>query len=218
MTATAARHQAHGILSKPPYTKTPSRPGLVSRILNDIGRWIEDAVRPVWHWVDRELFHPVHVALGDWWPIPVAIVCIAMGLLGSRFVVHRRVRHRRRGGDDGVATASATTDPDPEDLERDAAAAEHDGRLSDAVRLRFLAGLTRLERQGLIVDRSAGTDRTLARELGSPAFDRLATTHEAVTFADQEATGEDVAAAHQLWPRVPTEVRQARVGRHGDAI
>ena len=217
MTATSARRQAHRILSKAPYTHPKGRPGLLTRILDDIGHWIEDAVRPAWHWLDHNLFHPVHGALGAWWPVPVAAVLVVAGLLASRLVVQRRVRHRALADPTAGAAGSGSAAPDPAELEREADAAEDAGRYSDAVRLRFRAGLARLERHGLIADGAMGTDRALARELGSPTFGRLAATHEAVTYADHRATSEDAAAAHRLWPQVPPEVRQTRAEQRGDA-
>ncbi len=79
-----------------------------------------------------------------------------------------------------------------------------------AVRLRFRAGLARLELAGLINDRAVRTSREIAETVHSPRFDALAASHEAIVYGDRPATTADAGEAREGWPVVPEEARRAR--------
>ena len=86
---------------------------------------------------------------------------------------------------------------DPDELERAADAAERDGRLDDALRLRFRAGLLRLGDRGAIRYRPSVTTDEVRRALGSETFDELARTFEAVAYGGRDAAPPDVDAARR---------------------
>jgi hypothetical protein len=96
---------------------------------------------------------------------------------------------------------------DPGKLERLAAEAEREGRYEDAVRLRFSAGLLRLDAAGRIELEPWTTGRQVAAELSSQPFDRILTTFEPVAYGEQAAADEDAAAARRDWHRVLAERR-----------
>src|SRR5436190_1208887 len=101
--------------------------------------------------------------------------------------------------------AAAAALEDPAELERAADAAEHAGRLDDAVRLRFRAGLLRLGDRGAIRYRPSVTTNEVRRVLGSETFDELAGTFEAVAYGGRSAEPPDVDAARRAWPHVVDE-------------
>ena len=94
---------------------------------------------------------------------------------------------------------------DPDDLERAADAAERDGDLARALRLRFRAGLLRLGDRGAIRYRPSVTTGEVRRTLGSRRFDDLAGTFEAVTYGGRPAERPDVDASRREWPSVLEE-------------
>ncbi|MFN8016788.1 MAG: DUF4129 domain-containing protein [Acidimicrobiales bacterium] len=91
---------------------------------------------------------------------------------------------------------------DPEELEAQAEAAEAQGLLGAAVRLRYEAGLLRLARSDRLVLRAETTPLDAAAQVGSPAMDRLTATFVDVVYGDRPATAGDVADARQGWAEV----------------
>src|SRR5262249_61242968 len=83
------------------------------------------------------------------------------------------VARGRAAGDAGIGAgrgrAPRDESQDPGRLEREADAAEHRGDLDAAVRLRFRAGLLRLDRAGAISYRPSITSGQVARRLRPPA-------------------------------------------------
>ena len=107
---------------------------------------------------------------------------------------------RRRGARD-----------DPRALERLAAEAEAAGDLEEALRLRFRAGLLRLDARGAIEYRPSISTREVRRKLRSEDFDALAATFDDVVYGGRAAEGADVSDARERWPAVV--VRRAAVTR-----
>ncbi len=114
----------------------------------------------------------------------------------------RVVRARRSSPDARSAAAvPAAKVEDPDELERAADAAERAGRLDDAVRLRFRAGLLRLGSRGAIRYRPSVTTGEVRRVLGSDTFDELARTFEAVAYGGQSR---DQSRRRRRAPRMAT--------------
>jgi hypothetical protein len=209
--AASARQQAHQILSHPPYTTgqaTAPRP--LAGVLHDIGRGLEVAFGPAFRWIEHRILHPIGSGASDvfgrWAPVVGTIVAVAVGATLALVLVRRRSRIAARS----VEPPGPTELTDPEALEAEADEFAEAGAFSAAVRLRFEAGLLRLERAGLISDHRTGTDAELAGRLRSPTFDGLALRHEAVAYAGQDADEGDVREARIGWPRVPDEARTTR--------
>jgi hypothetical protein len=93
-------------------------------------------------------------------------------------------------------------------LERDANAAEARGAFSEAVRLRFRAGLLALTRKSVIDGRPSLRNAEISREIRSPEFDRLADTFERVAYGGDPASAADANEAREGWSRVLSETRR----------
>ena len=96
----------------------------------------------------------------------------------------------------------AARDEDPRALERRADAAEAAGDLEAALRLRFRAGLLRLDERGAIEFRPSISTYEVRRTLHSDDFDALATTFDDVVYGGRPPETDDLAAARERWPSV----------------
>lgn len=189
--ASAARDQAAQILEGRRFNPSPV-PRPFRGVLRRLGEWARPLTRPVGRlWAEVADNALAAAALGT-------TVLVASALVAARLVGRRSAagigRPRPPGGPE--------RHDDPEELERRAAAAEAAGDLRTALRLRFRAGLLRLDRAGAIVDRPALTTGELARHLSLPPLPELAAAFEEVAYGGRPATPDDVAAARAGWPRV----------------
>ena len=175
-------------------------PGSVPRpfrgLFRTVGRWLRPVSEPLgraWSYVFSRA----------WSTGLIGAAVVLLAVLVSVRVIRRRsaagVLRSRRDRWRGRAD-------DPEDLERRAADAERAGDLALAVRLRFRAGLLRLDRAGVVVDRPALTTGALTRQLPSTELRDLAVTFEEVAYGGRPASPDDVAAARAGWTRVLEEV------------
>jgi hypothetical protein len=98
---------------------------------------------------------------------------------------------------------------DPEELERRAEEAERRGDLDIALRLRFRAGLVRLDDAGVVRLRPGLTNAAVSRMLRSPRFNELAGDFDEVAYGGRPATATQVATARTAWPAL---VETARSG------
>ena len=95
----------------------------------------------------------------------------------------------------------------PAALERRAEEAERRGDHEAALRLRFRAGLLRLDARGAIAFRPSLPTGEVAQALRSDAFDRLAADFDDVVYGGREADADDVATARREWERVLESAR-----------
>jgi len=209
--AASARQQAHQILSHAPYnTNQTNPPRPLAGLLHAIGRGLDIVFGPVFRWFEHHLFRAIGAGatsiFGGWAPAVGIAAAVAVGVLLALVLVHRRSRIAARPSDQQPVTLL----DNPDDLEAEADDLAAKGAFAAAVRLRFEAGLLRLERAGLISNQRTSTDAELAFHLGSPTFDGLAHRHEEVAYAGQPADEGDVHQARSDWPRVPDEARQSR--------
>jgi hypothetical protein len=207
--SSSARQQARQILSKPPYRTTPSHtPRPLAGVLHAVGRALNYALgRPaVWlyHHLLIHIGHGFTSAFGGWWVVVVAVLAVGLGVTVGVLLVRRRARVSARE----IASGRTASDREnPDDIEKRADEAESAGDHETAVRLRFRAGLVRLQRKGIIVNQDAQTGRQLSMRLHSPTFDALARRHEMIVYARDSATSVDAATARTSWPRVLSESR-----------
>jgi hypothetical protein len=103
-----------------------------------------------------------------------------------------------------AATASprATATQSAAELERLAAAAQDAGRLDQAVRLRFRAGLTRLSDGATLAGAPTRPTVEIARALRSPHFDALARRFDEIAYGSSPATAEDIDEQRREWPQI----------------
>lgn len=198
-----ARREARGILSQPPYTHTASHtPAPFAGVLHAIGHglwWLlGHPLSWFWHHALLPIFRGVHGSLGNWWPVPAIALALAVGGLAAWLLLRRRARIAAKAQPPGVEIERE----DPAELERAAADAEQRGELELAVRLRYRAGLNRLEAKGIISNRLSRTDGQLRLALGDPLFDDLADRHQSIAYGSQPASRDDVEAAKDAWPKV----------------
>jgi len=205
--ARAARDQARAILSKPPFSTAHS--SSLQRFFHDLGQWLYDAFGPIYRFLVHHVFRPTRdglsVVFGPWWPVVLGAIVLAAALTVGVALARRRARVGTIHG----GRAVGARDEDPDELDRASGRAERDGDYDTAVRLRFRAGLARLERTGLIRDRRTHTTAQLAEMLRSPTFDALAARVDVVVYGGVAATADDVTAARAGWPRVPAEAHGA---------
>lgn len=134
---------------------------------------------------------------GVGWALLSALVLLAGIVLALRIAEPRgRDLERRR------AAAQAGERPDPAALEAEAERAERDGELERAIRLRFRAGVLRLEARGDVDLRPPLTSGILARRLRSPEFDALARRFDEIAYGGRPADPSDAQLAKQVWSRV----------------
>ena len=101
---------------------------------------------------------------------------------------HEQARSRRR--DETRARSSGRADE-----------AEAAGEFEKALRLRFRAGLLRLDARGAIVYRPSISTREVSRKLRSEDFDALALTFDDVVYGGRAAEDADVEEARSRWRR-----------------
>jgi hypothetical protein len=143
------------------------------------------------------------------WLALAAAVVVAAAVLTTKLSAGRG-RQRfpgRRGGDVG------TDGLDPDELERRAEEAERRGDLDAALRLRFRAGLGRLDDAGVVRLRPGLTNSAVSRTLRSPRFDELAGHFDEVAYGGRPATESDVSTARAAWPAVIDTARTATGAR-----
>ncbi|MDX6561575.1 MAG: hypothetical protein QOD65_1389 [Gaiellales bacterium] len=173
--AAAARRSAAAILAGPDYR--PRKGGVLARALS----WLGDLLS-----IPAGASGVVGlIVLGG------AVAAVA-GLIALVAGTARRSRRRERSlstaaGVLGVGSAR------PEELDRQAAAAEAAGRFEEAMRLQLAAALTRLDEAGAIRVRRDTTVGQVARSLRSPHFDAAAVRFAGVVYGRRPPTVDDAA-------------------------
>jgi hypothetical protein len=185
-----ARSAAHHILSGRQYRTAPT-----PRPFRKPLTWLGDRLQGVVHWFGRVLSHVP-------WPLLLVLGLAAVVAAITFAVITTRARRGRPDARRRTSRIPGEESEDPDELERIADAAERDGRLDHALRLRFRAGLLRLGNRGAIRYRPSLTTNEVRRALGSESFDDLARTFEAVAYGGRDAAPPDIETARREWPRV----------------
>ncbi|MDQ1372854.1 MAG: hypothetical protein QOJ09_192 [Actinomycetota bacterium] len=183
--------------------KPPAQPRPLRGFFRWLGARLQPLLRPL-----RPLGRPVAAVwrnLTDGGPdgFVVGALIAVVAVLASLRLIRRRGRRLAVGGG---RRRDRTRGLDPDQLERDAAAAERAGRFEEAIHLRFLAGLVRLDRAGAIELRPSLTSGALRRRVPSPALRDLTVTFEEIVYGGRPAIAEDVDQARRDWPRALEEV------------
>jgi hypothetical protein len=191
----AARDAARSILSQQRF-----HPARVPHPLTGVLRWIGDRFAPIGRVVDK-VFSP----LADYSQTTVGLlivggVLIAIVALIAWRIARRRLTLGRSGRPEGYELEH--TSRDPRELERAADRAEEDGKLALAIRLRFRAGLLRLDERGAIAYQPSITTRVVARRLGSVSFDNLAHEFDLVAYGFHEPSLDEVVTTKREWQQV----------------
>lgn len=204
-----AQREARRILDTPRY-KPDEPPRPFAGAIRRLGEWLEPVITPL-----GAAFSVIERALAsifeDPWKVAlVAVLVVVLAALLTGRSVGRRSRLAVYGavGPGGGASTGDPRDLDPRDLERQADAAEAAGDLDRAFRLRFLAGVLRLDRAGVIEYRPSATTGELVRTVRSTTFRPLARTFDEVAYGGRQPQPDDIARAKSEWPRVLEEARR----------
>jgi len=129
-------------------------------------------------------------------------VLLALAVAGLGWMIAGRTIRRRASLAAGERAAGGVRAESPGALVRAAEAAERRGEHEAALRLRFRAGLLRLDERGAIELRPSTRTEEVSRALGSAAFDRLAEGFDDVVYGERPASADDVEAARREWASV----------------
>jgi hypothetical protein len=185
-----ARQLARSVLAERRFEPTPA-----PRPLRGLLRVIAEPIDAALGFLDDALG-----AVGGAW-LALAAVLLVAGVCA----IVLSVRRPTRAGIERRTGSRAAQPDDPLELERRAERAERDGDLEAAIRLRFRAGLGRLERTGAIPARPSMVSSEVSRRLGSPAFDRLAAAFDEIAYGARRAGRADLQAAREGWAEVLQE-------------
>lgn len=187
-----AREQARDILAERRFRETD-----LPRPFAGLLDWIGERLRPIGDAVARLAALVPSAVL---WPVVGAAVAVVAAFVALR------LGRRRAGGPERLRAERAEAAAGPADLERLADEAERRGDHGTAVRLRFRAGLLRLDRLRVVPFRESLTSGEVARRLRSPEFDRVSRSFDEVVYGRRPPGREDAEEAREGWRRVLAEV------------
>ena len=132
----------------------------------------------------------------------LALVAVVTALATRRraAVLHRRATLDRLIEDTG---------DDPVEIERAATAAAERGDYTRSVRLRFIAGILRLDQQGVIHYTKGLTTGAIAEVVDDPRFDSLQDDFDRVVYGDEPADLGMEQRSESIWRRLLQEARRA---------
>jgi len=159
--------------------------------------WLGDRLQPVADW----LADAADVTPGGpiaFWTALAALLLVAAGTFTGTSIRRRALAIER------ARRAAQPVSEDPRALEREADRAERDGEWERAVRLRFRAGLLRLDDRSVIVYRPSLTTGEVARSVASPAFREVGERFDAIAYGGRPAEREDAEQARRGWAEVLT--------------
>jgi hypothetical protein len=131
----------------------------------------------------------------------LALVALAAAVATKRraAVVHERITLDRLIEQEGA---------DPVLIEREAMIAAAAGDYARSIRLRFVAGILRLDQQGVIHYTKGLTTGEIARAVDDPVFLELQVDFDRVVYGDQPADHVTEQRSESGWRRLLEEVRQ----------
>jgi hypothetical protein len=185
MDAATARHEAARILSERRFHRHDV-PRPFRGLLDALSRVVDPIVQAFGYLFGQPLIG---------WPLTALIILTALFLIAQRV----------RGGTWSAPHGRGERAPrpvDPARLEREADEAERRGDLERAIRLRFRAGLLRLDRAKAIELEASTTSGEVSRRLRSRDFDDVAESFDAVVYGRRPPRGEDVELSRGGWTRV----------------
>jgi hypothetical protein len=192
------REDANEILAQSRFEQEPDLPRPLRGVLEWLGDVLETVFGPIVSTLGNLVAALVEFVPGGavtLWALAAMIVLVAFA-----FVVERSAR--RRASVDVERRARATTTLHPAVLEREAEEAEGRGDLEGALRLRFLAGLLRLEDRRVISTARFATSAELARRLNSPDFDDVAHLFDEVVYGRRPAAPADLETTRSTFDRL----------------
>jgi hypothetical protein len=133
-------------------------------------------------------------------PVVLSIIVLASVVLVSVLITRNLGTRRVREIEERIRREHALArGVDPGELEEAAEAAAARGDHAGAVRLRFRAGLLRLDEQDLIRFEPGLTSAEIEALLQSPIFESLADRFDQIVYGHQTATADDYETATEGW-------------------
>ena len=154
--------------------------------------WIGDRIKPVFGWIN---------SLGEdvpGGPVALWLALSALIVAATSTITGTTIRRRALAIERARAAALPEAD-DPQALERAADRAEQEGDYERAVRLRFRAGLLRLDRRRVLVYRPSLTTGEVARAIAAPAFAEVGARFDEIAYGGRPAERADAEAAKAGW-------------------
>jgi hypothetical protein len=164
---------------------------------------IGEALAPIWDWIADRFDDLSGITPGGdvtLFVIAGLLLLLVLAILGARML-----RASAQAGAEARAAAATPERQTPAELERAADRAEREGDLEAALRLRFRAGLLRLDARDAIRFRPSISTREVSRALNSPEFDQLAELFDGVVYGGRQASSEDVERSRRGWDAVLKE-------------
>lgn len=187
--AAAARHAALQILAEGRFHQA-ALPRPLHGLAEAVGSLLSDPLNAIERFVLR-LGRDFPGGVAAFWVVLALAVVIAAAALASRRARNALAEEQREVGL-----------PGPAELERAAAHAEREGRLGEAVRLRFAAGLLRLAERGGFSSLETMPSRDIGALVGSERFARLSSRFDEIAYGSSPATAEDVETQRREWPQI----------------
>lgn len=192
--ATEVTEQARRILSDPRYAQ--DSPTLLERILGPAYHWLEWLIAFVREMVTRVLDWLSRILTADAITVVGPILMVVVAAAGAWILARRRARDiERRATIERILELGV----DPSELEARALEADKTGDHAEAIRLRFVAGLLRLDTRGQIEFYPGLSNGTISDRLGDPTFDRLAAQFDQVIYGRKPAGQQDSMQAASDW-------------------
>jgi hypothetical protein len=160
--------------------------------------WLGDRLEPIVSSIDDLGQGLPGGSFTVWLMLAVAIV-LAAGSFTTTTIRRRALAIER------ARAAALPETEDPNALERLADRAEQEGEFERAVRLRFRAGLLRLDRRHVLVYRPSLTTGEVARAIKAPAFTEVGARFDEIAYGGRPAQRADAEAAKQGWKDVLTQ-------------
>ena len=192
--AGTTREQAEEILAERRF-RPRGAPRPLKGVLDRLGGWL------------RPVGEPIGRFLADLSANRAALVVVAASVVALTALASLRAARRRMAGATRVEARRRWRRADPDQLEREADGAERRGELERAFRLRFQAGLLRLEDAGVLAFRPSLTTGELVRLVPSGTLPSLTTALEEIVYGGRPAQPQDVDASHHAWPQVLEEAK-----------
>jgi hypothetical protein len=158
-------------------------------------QWVGERIQPLADWIDRRGESLPGGPIVLWTILSVALLVAVSGVTATSIRRRALAIERRRA-------AALPAAEDPAALERAADDAERDGDWEHAVRLRFRAGLLRLDRRRVLVYRRSLTTGEVARAIDAPAFAEIGARFDEIAYGGRPAEEGDAEAARRGWQDV----------------
>jgi uncharacterized protein DUF4129 len=189
-----ARARAHDILDDTRYQGA----GLPRPLAKPFA-WVSDRIEAIGAWLhDRGGSFPGGPTI-FWTVLSLALIA------GASTITTTTIRRRAIAIERAQRAALPATD-DPHALEREADRAQRGGDDERAVRLRFRAGLLRLDRRKVLTYRPSLTTGEVARAIDAPAFADVGTRFDEIAYGGRPAERDDAEAAERGWKDVLAQV------------